>query len=212
MIGQLFFFAGRSERGLPPIRLPHASPFRLERRALLERARRFWYAASVHERAADAIVVLGARIRPDGLPGPAAGRRVVQAVQLFEQGLAPVVVPSGGRRWHGHMEAISMLRMLQRLGVPKSAIVVEPFALSTLENAYFSTRLARLRRWRRLTVVTCPWHMPRAMANFEACGVDVLPRPTPKAPASFRARAYMHARECTCRRLDSLRLRVRFPW
>lgn len=105
-----------------------------------------------------------------------------------------------------------MQRFLTLLGVPERAIVLEPFALSTAENAFFSTRIARLQRWERLTVVTCPWHMPRAIADFEQCGLTVVPAPTVAAPTTTSRRIYRTAKERTCTWLDSLRLRTRFPW
>ena len=161
---------------------------------------------------ADAIVVLGARIQPDGLPAAAARRRVERAAELFKLDAAPFVVPTGGKRWHGHVEALSMRNSLRRLGIPDEAIVLEPFALSTAENAYFSTRIARLRRWERLVVVTCPWHMRRAEADFAACGLDIVAGPTCMPSLTLPTRTYLHAKERTCIELDALRLRARFPW
>jgi len=47
---------------------------------------------------ADAIVTLGARVGPDGQPGPDLRVRTLHAVSLYQQGLAPYVVCTGGYR------------------------------------------------------------------------------------------------------------------
>lgn len=105
-----------------------------------------------------------------------------------------------------------MRRLLLHLGVPDPAIVLEPFAMSTSENAFFTTRIARLQQWRRLVVVTCPWHMPRAQADFAACGFEVAAAPTRVPSSTLATRTYLRVKERTCIGLDALRLRARFPW
>jgi uncharacterized SAM-binding protein YcdF (DUF218 family) len=159
----------------------------------------------------DAIVVLGARIQPDGLPGPAVRRRVERAALAFEQGIAPIVVPSGGRRWHGHLEAGSMRSMLVKLGVPEDRIVIEGASMTTAENALFTTRLASQRRWSHLAVVTCAWHIPRAVLDFRRCGLDVMPIAASGGTSTLRERAVRSVKEWTCTRLDGVRLRMRVP-
>jgi uncharacterized SAM-binding protein YcdF (DUF218 family) len=160
----------------------------------------------------DVIVVLGARILSDGRCGPAACRRVEAGARAFERGVAPVVIVTGGRRWDGHMEALSMGRLLSRLGVPEGAIVLEPFALSTSENAYFSVRLGRLRGWRRILVVTCPWHMRRAVQDFRLCGAEVIPMPAASGSGAIGRRGFRSIKERTSMWLDALRLRKGTSW
>ena len=45
---------------------------------------------------ADAIVILGARVQPDGQPGPDLTERTLHAVRLFQRGLAPYLICTGG--------------------------------------------------------------------------------------------------------------------
>lgn len=160
----------------------------------------------------DAIVVLGARIEADGSPGAALARRLTSATNVFERGLAPTILVSGGARWHGHIEAIAMRRFLIELGVPDDAVLIEPLARSTAENAFFCARVARSQGWRSLAVVSCPWHLPRALRNFERCGIPAVPIAAEAGPANRGHTILRDAKERTCTFLDAIRLSSRFPW
>ena len=156
---------------------------------------------------ADAIVVLGCRIAPSGRPGPAALRRASAAARAYHRGVAGRVVVSGGRRWGAQIEARAMGRILVDAGVPASAIVEELWSLSTAENAVFSAAVLERLGARRAAVVTCPWHMARALANFRAAGVEALPLPAGSLAASISRRLYLRAYEAVCARLDARTMR-----
>jgi uncharacterized SAM-binding protein YcdF (DUF218 family) len=152
---------------------------------------------------ADAIVVLGCRIAPSGRPGPAAARRAHAAASAYLAGVAPRVVVSGGRRWGSAIEARVMGGVLAERGVPAAAIVEELCSLSTHENAVLSAALLRRLGARRAAVVTCPWHMARALADFRAAGVDVFPIPAARGFQTLTRRVYLHAHEVVCTWLDA---------
>ncbi|MFT3775503.1 MAG: YdcF family protein [Minicystis sp.] len=156
---------------------------------------------------ADAIVVLGCRIAPSGRPGPAAVRRVATAASAYLAGVAPRVVVSGGRRWGSQIEARAMRGVLEDAGVPSGAIVEELCSLSTYENAVFSAAVLRRLGAQRAAVVTCPWHMARALANFRAAGVDAAPIPAARVEAPLSRRLYLHAHEVVCSWLDARAMR-----
>lgn len=157
----------------------------------------------------DVIVVLGCRALPSGLPGPALARRAALAADAFHTGLARFIVASGGRRWDRCIEARALAEELGRLGVPRAAICEELWSLSTLENAVCSASLLRaysttLPSAPRCVahLVTCDWHMPRALTDFRAAGLEALPLPAVGPPAGRFARGYRWAREAVCGRLD----------
>ena len=156
---------------------------------------------------ADAIVVLGCRIAPSGRPAPPAARRAATAASAFLAGVAPIVVVSGGRRWGPNIEARAMGGALLRAGVPADALVEELCSLSTFENAIFSAAVLRCLGARRAAIVTCPWHMPRALANFREAGVDALPFPTAAVETPLGHRIYLEAHEHVCRWLDHRAMR-----
>jgi uncharacterized SAM-binding protein YcdF (DUF218 family) len=86
---------------------------------------------------------------------------------------AALVVCSGGRRWPDGVEADAMARELARAGVPERAIVRERCSLTTRENARYTAAVLGRRGIQRATVVTCSWHLPRALAFFADAGLTV---------------------------------------
>lgn len=143
---------------------------------------------------ADALVVLGCRVRHPAEPAGALDRRVSRAAEAYLDGVAPLVVVTGGRVWDGVREADAMLARLVARGVPRAAIAAECEARSTRENARLTARLLRARGATRVAVVTCTWHLPRALADFRAVGLDPLglavapPRRSPARAAWERTR------------------------
>lgn len=123
----------------------------------------------------DAIVVLGCRVGPRGELLSAARRRVERAAQAYRELGEPEVILSGGKRWHGRSEAESFAAELERLGVPRERMLCEERSLSTRENARESCHLASSRGFQRLGIVTCEWHLPRALAAFQRYGFRAEP-------------------------------------
>lgn len=158
---------------------------------------------------ADIVVVLGARVYPDGQLSPALARRVERGARAWREGVAPLVLCTGGKRWNGHGEAHRMREVLLRLGVDDRAIVLELFAMNTAENALYSARLMRMFGLRRAAIITCPWHMPRAVSDFARCGVDVEPMPTVPGPGGPVLRWWRRRSERVSSALDAAHLFAR---
>jgi uncharacterized SAM-binding protein YcdF (DUF218 family) len=140
--------------------------------------------------ACDAIVILACRVGPGGYLSPAAQRRLRRGADVFAEGIAPHVVVSGGRRWRGVSEAEAFAVGLVGLGVPAHAIDRELWSLSTCENARYSARILCARGQRRVALVTCDWHMPRALASFTLAGLEPLafPAAAPRGRPVHRTR------------------------
>jgi uncharacterized SAM-binding protein YcdF (DUF218 family) len=149
----------------------------------------------------EALVVLGCRFVDAQTPSPAAGRRIARAAQAFAELGMPRLLISGGRRWHGLSEAELFSTVLSARGVPASAIELEMESLTTRENARCSARWLEQRKIRRFGVVTCDFHMARALAHFRRLGLDAVPVPA-RSPAEPRWRS----------RLRALGERARFAW
>jgi len=105
---------------------------------------------------ADELVVLGGG---DG--------RAQRAVELFKQGAAPGILVTG------YGDCASNVQLLEKNGVPASAIISEPRALTTLENAEYSIPLLRKMGAHRVILVTSWFHSRRAMACFEHFAPDI---------------------------------------
>ena len=131
-----------------------------------ELARTLWdYMLLRHELAeADVILVLGSNDVRVGEHG----------ARLFLRGLAPIMVCSGhvGRLSAGHFEkseAETFADAAVRLGVPRSAILLEPASTNTGENIDRSRALLASRgiHPRRVIVVQKPYMERRAWATFK---------------------------------------------
>lgn len=145
------------------------------------------YPDTVNLPEAEAIVVLGGAIRPQLPPRPwvevaEEGDRVLHGSRLYLAGKAPLLVFSGGRITWGQgksrSEAEDMAELAVALGVPTSAMVIEPDSLNTFENAAFTRPLLSDRGIEHILLVTSAMHMPRALAIFKKQGLTVTPAPT----------------------------------
>ena len=123
---------------------------------------------------ADAIVVLGSAVWPGERPSPSLARRIGHGIALWQAGLAPVLVPSGGVGRYPPAEAEVMARVARAGGVPDSALLLDLEATSTSESAENLRALAETRGWRRLILVSEPYHLRRASLLFRSEGLDVL--------------------------------------
>jgi uncharacterized SAM-binding protein YcdF (DUF218 family) len=155
----------------------------------------------------DAIVVLGCRLRwsVDGRLLGAGGRRVQAAARVWRElgREAPdvKVIASGGRVWGGVVEADALAQELVRAGVPASRVERERLSWSTKENARFvADRLAPA----HIAVVTCDWHLGRAVALFHAQGFEVEPVPAVGEPPSLGERLWRWGRERVASRIDGV--------
>ena len=113
----------------------------------------------------DAIIVLGAGVDRDGNPSPTLLSRVTEGVHEYERGVAPRLIVTGGPQ-HGFAQANVMARVAEAQGVPASAVLLEPNAGNTIENACFSARMMKQHGWKSAEVVTSAGHLPRAGLIF----------------------------------------------
>lgn len=132
---------------------------------------------------ADAIVLLGGAIRGDTQPGTLGdlnqqADRLVHAAELYQAGRAPWLLVSGGGAEGVRTEAEIMSEILQVMGVPASAIVLEDKSRNTYQNAVLSAGILSARGMRRILLVTSAFHMRRSEALFAAQGLEVIPAPT----------------------------------
>jgi uncharacterized SAM-binding protein YcdF (DUF218 family) len=140
--------------------------------------------------ALDAIVVLGCRSGERGRLFGSALRRVERAARAYTEGVAPLVIASGGKTWSGISEADAFSARLIALGVPGARIVREQSSQTTRGNARYVAKIARQRGLGRLGIVTCDWHMRRALSAFSRHGLVVEPLPA-VVPAPARSRALL---------------------
>jgi len=129
---------------------------------------------------ADVIVVLGGGVyKRSGELGIFALERVVHAVKLYNQGMAPKILFSGGALPGREAETLVMARMARDLKVPEDAIVLESNSQTTYTNAIESAAIIKKNGWKKVLLVTSAYHMRRSKLAFERQAVKVYPAPAP---------------------------------
>lgn len=128
-------------------------------------------------RPADAIVVLGARVDERGEPGDSLRARTLHAVALYERGLAPKILCTGGVGDHPPSEAEAAAALARSRGVPASDLVLESRSTSTRENALYAAKIRRAKGWHEVIVVSDPYHLWRARRELTRAGLVAYPSP-----------------------------------
>ena len=107
--------------------------------------------------------------------------RAEEAIKLYKEGWAPVLVFSGAAfDTSGPSNAAAMRAQAVAAGVPATAILIEESSVDTAQNASNTVRL--LTSARRIILVTSPYHQHRASLEFEHIfgeNVEIVNHPTP---------------------------------
>lgn len=148
------------------------------------------------------LVLLGCRVVGPAALSPPAARRAQRALQAFEAGLSGHILASGGKAWGGVREADALCAYLAERGVPEHALERELSSRSTRQNARCAAELLLPRGLKRVTLVTCDWHMPRALCCFRGAGFDAEPMPALSPTLSVREELLRAARERVSFALD----------
>ena len=114
----------------------------------------------------DAIIVLGTPADSDGNPQPDQLARVTEAVHEYQRGVAPRLILTGGAAHNHFVEARVMARSAEALGIPESAVFVEPEAMDTIQNACYSVRIMKAHGWHSAEIISRAEHLPRASLIF----------------------------------------------
>jgi uncharacterized SAM-binding protein YcdF (DUF218 family) len=149
---------------------------------------------------ADALVVLGRGVEPDGALPLLAKQRVERAAELFAWGVAPRMIFSGRCSLMTEVqpprtEAAAMADYALSLGIPKRALILEEESRDTVGNAYFVLRrFLEPNDWMTIRVVTSDFHIQRTAWVFQkvlGLGYDVAFSPSPSEldHATIAARA-----------------------
>lgn len=110
---------------------------------------------------AEAIIVLGAA-QYDGRPSPILAARLEHAVDLYEAGIAPTIVVTGGKQEGDRFtEAAAGYNHLRRLGVPEDAILREENGVNTWQQLAAATRFLRERGKTTAILVSDDYHAYR---------------------------------------------------
>lgn len=123
------------------------------------------------------MVVLGAKVRPDG-PSVSLQNRIDAAYEYLLAHPDTIAVVSGGQGPDEHMtEALCMYQELTAMGIDGDRIWLEEKATSTWENINFALDIIEEKTGQRpekLGVLSSEYHLFRASLLTKECGLDFV--------------------------------------
>jgi len=135
-------------------------------------------------RPADAIVVLGAA-QYNGRPSPVLRARLDHALGLYREGLAPLIVVTGGvGPGDTTSEALVGRRYLMAHEVPAESVAAQPEGRSTAASMNAVAGWLRQRGSGRVLLVSDPFHMFRLRLEARRTALEAYGSPTESSPIS----------------------------
>ncbi len=141
-----------------------------------------------------AIIVLGAQVKPDGSPSIQLSWRLDAAAEAYRKHPVPIVVCGGKGKDEPYPEADAMEAYLAAGGTDRADVLKDPDSFNTRENLINAKKLleAGNKNIQRVLIVTSDYHVPRAMALAEDLGFDAIGLGSPCKPEFWLKN---HARE-----------------
>lgn len=135
-------------------------------------------------RPAQAIIVMGAA-QYNGVPSPVLAARLQQALTLYQQKLAPLIVVTGGRQpGDRYTEATAGYDWLRARGVPDAAILKEVTGRSTWEEMEAAARFLHARGIDDVLLVSDSYHSFRLLQIAGEVHLHAQVSPTPDHPST----------------------------
>ena len=129
------------------------------------------------EQPADAIVVFGAA-QYDGRPSPVFRARLDHAFDLFQHGVAPVVITTGGAGEDPHYSEGEVGHdYLMKRGIPEAKLIAETQGSDTAQSAQRVGVIMRTNRMHTCVAVSDGYHVFRTRKLLEHEGIRVYVAP-----------------------------------
>jgi uncharacterized SAM-binding protein YcdF (DUF218 family) len=159
-------------------------------------AERIAHQSTVDEaQAADIIVVLGAA-EYRGKPSPVLRARLEHALALYNKGLAPRILTTGGAGGDPvYTEGDVGRSYLVSRGMPSEAIVVDPEGASTAYSTAAAAEIMRRMGLKSCIVVSDGYHIFRAKRMLQVSGVKVYGSPRSLNPPDDWRERWLYVRQ-----------------
>lgn len=118
---------------------------------------------------ADAILVLGAYVSPNGIVSSMLNDRLTVGYELYEQGKAPKLLVSGDHGRKDYDEVNSMKNFLKNKGVPSQDVFMDHAGFSTYESVYRARDIFEVHK---VIIVTQEYHLMRAVYVARELGLE----------------------------------------
>jgi uncharacterized SAM-binding protein YcdF (DUF218 family) len=123
---------------------------------------------------ADAMVILGSKVNPDGTLSNRLKVRLERGYELYRDGFSRKIIVSGGIGKEGHSEARVMAAYLESLSVPAGDILLDEGGKNTWQSALNFKRLADTKGFRSVILVSQYFHLTRAKLAFKKAGIKTV--------------------------------------
>lgn len=120
---------------------------------------------------ADAIVVLGASVLPDGTPSGILQDRLDDGIALYFAGAAPKIIMSGDNGTASYNEVKAMKAYAVEQGVPAEDIFSDHAGFSTYESMYRARNVFGVER---VVIATQTYHLYRALYSAQGLGMSAI--------------------------------------
>ena len=146
---------------------------------------------------ADAIVVLGALVHPNGSPSHILQDRLDCGAALYAAGAAPKIIVSGDNGTKTYNEVEAMKRYLVDQGIPSEDIFCDHAGFSTYESMY---RAKHVFGCSRIVVATQTYHLYRSLYTAQALGLEAVG--SPSEARLYGGQLWFSTREAAARTKD----------
>ena len=121
----------------------------------------------------DAIIVLGAQVKPDRTLSVQLSWRMDAAIEAYQKKNVPIVVCGAQGPDEPCTEAEAMREYLLKEGIPENSILSDPESFNTNENLENAKELLKeFPDIRRVLIVTSDYHVPRSLAIAQDVGFE----------------------------------------
>jgi SanA protein len=120
---------------------------------------------------AQAIIILGASLKPDGTPSDALKDRLILGAELYQAGKAPKILITGDGGLNRADEITSMRNFLLDLQIPEQAILEDREGYRTYESCKHAKQEFNIIN---AILVTQQFHLTRSLYLCNALGVDSI--------------------------------------
>ena len=147
-----------------------------------------WRATVPREaRNADCVIVLGARVWPDGRMSRVLKTRVDAALEAWRAGKTQNIIVCGAQgRDEPRTEADAMAEYLLAEGVPEENIFLDDASYDTRENIANAKAIMDANNWQTAMIATSDYHVERALWMADDAGISATGLSAP-SPRTFRA-------------------------
>ena len=133
----------------------------------------------------DVIIVLGAQVKEDGTPSEALRRRIIAALEVYQEKRQTIIVCGAQGSNEPRAEGDVMRDWLIAQGVREEDVVAETASFNTRQNLEYAKAMMEHRGLSQALVVTSDYHVARALELCRQVGISATGKGSPSKPEYF---------------------------